>query len=755
MDFRTKLPLDCYQATNSYTSTMANLSIAGQLSQSYLKKSEYQQLYKEELDSYKYRLLQTASEILLQVNLPNGRLLLIRLLELSDPTSRVDCKGLKSHRLDLEIDSSLGLYQINVEINRRESMFIQYTTHFEPKNTLTRLPSNPEVLILQDQDYKIAPEGTTYHLQKQLRSGVCFTDFGPRSNGTLLYFQDLSALNKYAEHTQQSLSDVVSMRWPELGLSLPQSNQLALQKGERYVLCRAYLIFEPQQPKDSIALSRRYIAGLASIYEQLERPAICTLPLPRYANYTLQGLVRSHGCWQQVKENAYLNAYLNDYETPPESMVQLAVLTPLVLQTSFERSNHAQQVIGSLTDGLGNFFDPILKAFVRWIPNKEHHLDHSEEQKEPRVMDSWYLHHPLIQLSFLLEAQHLNAELENKFYQSLRFCMKVAQHFDYEWPIFYDLDTLEVIKEEAQPGQGGEKDVAGLYAYLMLKAYALSGKNVYLTEAKRAAKTLFRYGFDLIYQSNNTAYAAEALLQLWVLTKEKKYLDYSELCLGNLLRNTGIWQRGYGNSKAYPTFFCLYPLVDAPYTAVFEEQETLASFHRYLRLAHAEKAPVSKDLQALLAEYSQYASCRLAYYLPPLLPQDILAPKVKTGYLDAELWIPIEDMGDGWEAVGQVGQEVYGAGFLFQLIKYHYLSLDDTTSCCYIGYPHLEIARKDQQVKLQVFGSSEYSCLVQLYGMKSNTYTVTLQDGSHHDLTKDNNSLKIKGAQEITIKWKS
>ncbi|WP_144062795.1 hypothetical protein [Sphingobacterium paucimobilis] len=735
---------------------MTNVSITAQVSKSHLINGEYHRLYQDDLGGYDYTLFRTPSEILLEVNLRNGRLLLARLSELSDPSSTtIHCKSIESHRLDLEIECSIGLYRIHVQLHGGESVFIHYTMHLEPKNHLTKLPNNPEVLILEDQNYKIPPEGTTYHMQKQLRSGACFTDFGQKSKGTLLYFQDLSSLNKYAEHTQQSLSDVVSMQWPELGLSLPQSDQRAIQKGERYKLCHAYLIFEPTQPKDSIAMSRRYIRGLASIYEQLERPAIRTLPLPRYAHYALQGLVRTHGCWQQVEENAYLNAYLNDYETPPESMVQLAVLTPLVLHSTLERSNHAQQVIGSLTAGLSNFFDPILKAFVRWIPNKEHHLDHSEEQKKPRVMDSWYLQHPLIQLASLLEAKHLDADLENKFYQSLRFCIKVAHHFEYNWPIFYDLDTLEIIKEEAQPGQGGEKDVAGMYAYLMLKAYTLSGKKIYLTEAKRAAKTLFRFGFDLIYQSNNTAYAAEALLQLWVLTKEKKYLDYSELCLGNLLRNTGIWQRAYGNSKEYPTFFCLYPLTDAPYSAVFEEQETLASFHRYLRMAHTEKAPVAEDLQALMAEYTYYASCRLAYYLPSLLPKDILATRVKTGYLDAELWMPIEDLGDGWEAVGQVGQEVYGAGFLFQLIRYHYLSLDDTSSCCYIGYPYIEIDRKDQQVKIQVLGSSDYGCIVQVYGMKSNACTITLKDGSHYDLTKDNNRLKIKGAQEITIKWKS
>ena len=37
-----------------------------------------------------------------------------------------------------------------------------------------------------------------------------------------------------------------------------------------------------------------------------------------------------------------------------------------------------------------------------------------------------------------------------------------------------NLKTLEIIKAETKPGEGGEHDVAGLYAHVMLQAWKLT-----------------------------------------------------------------------------------------------------------------------------------------------------------------------------------------------------------------------------------------------------------------------------------------
>ncbi|NNU33161.1 hypothetical protein HK413_01380 [Mucilaginibacter sp. S1162] len=63
-----------------------------------------------------------------------------------------------------------------------------------------------------------------------------------------------------------------------------------------------------------------------------------------------------------------------------------------------------------------------------------------------------------------------NETCKQLFMDSLEYMIKVAHHFKYKWPVFYDMKTLEILKGEKQPGKGGEGDVAGLYAFVMLHA---------------------------------------------------------------------------------------------------------------------------------------------------------------------------------------------------------------------------------------------------------------------------------------------
>jgi hypothetical protein len=57
------------------------------------------------------------------------------------------------------------------------------------------------------------------------------------------------------------------------------------------------------------------------------------------------------------------------------------------------------------------------------------------------------------------------------FLKSLATVIRLAHHFKYDWPVFYDQRTLKVSKEETGDGEGGEQDAAGLYVHVMLQAY--------------------------------------------------------------------------------------------------------------------------------------------------------------------------------------------------------------------------------------------------------------------------------------------
>jgi hypothetical protein len=79
------------------------------------------------------------------------------------------------------------------------------------------------------------------------------------------------------------------------------------------------------------------------------------------------------------------------------------------------------------------------------------------------------------------------------FFESLTPVTKAARHFQYQWPVFYQLKTLKVLKAEFEPGKGGEHDVPGLYAHVMLQAYELSHEKRYLAEAKKSRVAIERF----------------------------------------------------------------------------------------------------------------------------------------------------------------------------------------------------------------------------------------------------------------------
>ena len=79
---------------------------------------------------------------------------------------------------------------------------------------------------------------------------------------------------------------------------------------------------------------------------------------------------------------------------------------------------------------------------MRWHPAAEDKLKGEEEQKQPMVMDSWYLHHPMLNLSRMALKGDIVAK--QLFMDSLDYTIKVARHFKYVWPVFYNMETFKL-----------------------------------------------------------------------------------------------------------------------------------------------------------------------------------------------------------------------------------------------------------------------------------------------------------------------
>jgi hypothetical protein len=599
-------------------------------------------------------------------------------------------------------------------------------------------------------------EGKIMVSQVGTRSGQLYFSLARPEAGLVFYLQNLTALADYNQDTETSAGETVGGKWPEIGFALPPTaKQKPLEAGKAYILSDALVAFSEEVPADEPAMIRQYLDMLAAIYQALPKPMMAYVDWPKILGKGLKDLIDSPGCWCQVDGNQYFNAYISDYVTPPEIMVQLAVLLPLL--DYVEWSGDKLETMKKIKDGLPAFYEEKYKTIMRWHPKAADKLEGEEEQKQPLVMDSWYLHHPLLNLSRLaLKGDEVAKKL---FLDSLEFCIKVAHHFDYRWPVFYKMDTLEVIKAETKPDKGGEKDVPGLYAHVMLQAWELTGEIRYLNEAEKSAKHLEGLGFEMLYQVNNTAFSAGAMIRLYKITKKDLYRNLSYLCLANVFENVKLWSCEYGYGKNYPSFFSLFPLSDAPYLAVYEEQEAFCALHDYLR--HAEDVEILPSVRLLASEYIRYLVGRAAYYYPPMLPKDMLQEKPKIGEVDPTLWIALEDLHDGWEKSGQVGQEVYGAGNAFGILPRHYIRVPDQPFMIFTEYPAYGFSpKKRNPVHLRLAGDGRLTCRLMIVKTGREKLPEIKVKATGGDEIKNKKvagghlEFEVAGDQKINIDWK-
>jgi hypothetical protein len=633
---------------------MNGVSLWAVAASNYFSDDDLTVIYKKECDNYTFTVHATGNSLWVLVVWPKGGKIAFRVAYAPDGDVEVRSKRETNDGIKFFLNTIIGDITVDIKFPEDTSTILRYTTTLKPHTDLL-IPFWPRDIIIPGRDGK--PDNTAGKVQvKQVgtRSGMVYFNITRPKCGSVLYLQNLTALNNYCRQTQTTAGETVGGEWPELGFRLTPTTDKPLQAGKEVIISDAIVVFDEEAPATEAAMVEQYLNMLATAYLQLPKPDTKYQDWPDALEKGLYDLIDSPGCWSQVAGHSYFNAYVSDYVTPPEIMVQLAVLLPLT--DYVEWSGKKMDIIKSIREALPTFYNKKLKTIMRWLPAAADKLEGEEEQKEPMTMDSWYLHHPLLNLSRL--ALKGDKVAEKLFVNSLEFAIQVAHHFKYQWPVFYKMDTLEVIKAETAPGMGGEHDVPGLYTHVMLQAYELTGKKRYLDEAETAAKKLQGLGFDLFYQANNTAFSAGALLRLSKITGNKLYKELSYLCLANVLKNVKLWECDYGYGKNFPSFFCLFPLNDAPYTAVYEEQEVFCALHDYLK--HAEGEEILPSILLLLAEYIKYLVDRAIYYYPTMLPKEMLSDEVKTGEVDPKLWIALEDLHDGWEKAAKLARKYMG-----------------------------------------------------------------------------------------------
>ena len=570
--------------------------------------------------------------------------------------------------------------------------------------TLSLLPIRELRWKAARRDLAIAPgaEGCVHTMQRGLRSGIFFAGLKAPHDCSLFYFQDFSTLGEFFEETGGSPSATVGGDLREAGYLPPVGDACILPQARELVLSDAYLAIERGAVQTDAEAAARYLDAFADVYQSLERPSPEYHDWPERAGRALRDLTLSPECTYERGGGRFLMPYVADRSKPPESMVQLTVL---VNTLEYERwRGEASALSSTLLGGIARFYDPEIGSIVRWLPGEEFAAQ-SEEHMDHESMDSWYLYHALFNMGRL--ASLGDAVARELFVKSLPFAVRVARRFDYRWPIFFDLRTLDIVRAESSPGKGGENDVAGLYALVMLHAHDLLGDALYFAEAQRAAQALRGMGFRVGYQMNTTGFAAEAMLRLWKATSDPQYLELGEICMAGLFDNMWLWRCDYGRARDYRTFFGMFPLHDAPYLAAYEELEAQAKFNVYLELGGRDVRP---SLQLLLAEYQKFTLDRAWFYYPDALPLAALADDVRNGRIERALSVPLEDLQDGRSASGSVGQEIYGSGLAFVLASRHYVRLPEQNALVFCQYPLYDVRSTGAAFKFRTGGDARGAC---------------------------------------------
>lgn len=593
------------------------------------------------------------------------------------PVAHIQCRTDDDGTVRLEFGTPLGAVRATVTppIAQRAAL----------RCTIALIPHDACALggWARDAYARDAGSGVVYTQQRGLRTGIVYASCELPVPASFFYLQDFSSLNDFFEATGSGPADTVSAAWPAFGYVPPATAKL-LPAAREFVVSDAYLIVSPGIPP-AAEIGGAYLDLLADAYLALERPPVVYHDWPARAAQSLRDLTLSPLCTYERQGRRFVMPYVGDEAKPPESMVQFTVgLNAL----EYDRWRGETSALATLLTGSTTaFFEPAVGSVVRWLPGEPFDAQQAEALMTHDAMDSWYLYHALF--NTLRLAAEGDADAGRVGQASMDYAVRVAQRFDYRWPVFFSLRTLDVLRAEAAPGRGGERDVAGLYALVMLHAHELYGDDAYLREAEAALTRLEGLGFDLAYQLNTTGFAAEAAHRMWKRTRERRYLHLSEMCMANLFDNMWIWRSSYGHAAAYQTFFGLFPLRDAPYLAPYEELEAHAKFHEYLAFGGEDVRP---SLRLLLAEFQKYGLSRSASFYADALPREAVADAPRNGRIARSLAVPLEDLRDGRDVCGQVGQEIYGAGLAFVLTSRHYMHLPGALATAFADYPMFDFA---------------------------------------------------------------
>jgi hypothetical protein len=303
-----------------------------------------------------------------------------------------------------------------------------------------------------------------------------------------------------------------------IGLSANQATGNILPAGD--VRFTYWLLQRPMTrlltEQESVA---RWIEALLPLFEEKLTWPGCATSWKEFAAGTVEDLQDKASAQIEVQGHTGLRAYVKassqlwkDSPDNFELMTIADVLWPSLLYLRLHPSASLQRECDDLLADLPAFYHP-----------DSHSISNDLAHRKDERADSWYpFENSLIKYP-MIGSLAGSRETTDHFLDAFRTAQNMAAQYNYLFPIYYQVVSLQA------EGAGTNYAVGGLYAWAAILANKLTGDQQYLEEARRAIRVLYTVPSErLFHEPQELAYGALAAAELG-MTQEAKYLLYQQL----------------------------------------------------------------------------------------------------------------------------------------------------------------------------------------------------------------------------------
>ena len=263
----------------------------------------------------------------------------------------------------------------------------------------------------------------------------------------------------------------------------------------------------------------RWMQALLPLFEEKLTWPGCATSWKEFAAGTVENLQDKASTQIEVQGHTGLRAYVKassqlwkDSPDNFELMTLADVLWPSLLYLRLHPSESFQRECDDLLADLPAFYRP-----------DSHSISNDLAHRKDERADSWYpFENSLIKYP-MIGSLAGSRETTDYFLDAFRTAQKMAAHYNYLFPIYYQVASLQA------EGAGTNYAVGGLYAWAAILASKLTGDRQYVEEARRAIRVLYTVPSErLFHEPQELAYGALAAAELG-MTQEAKYLLYQQL----------------------------------------------------------------------------------------------------------------------------------------------------------------------------------------------------------------------------------